>query len=267
MFKVNNLCVSLSNKEILKNLSFELPTGVFLSIVGPNGAGKSTLAKSLNTLIKPKANSKEIQLENKPIGDYSTKEIAQKVAFVPQNIDLSFDFPVLEFVLMSRYAHKKALSSYNHDDYEIAEDSLKLTDTLEFKNRSLQTLSGGEKQRVLIAAALAQKTQMIILDEPNSNLDPKHQDEIMQLLFKLNQENKISIIHITHELNHALQSSTHILALKKGEIAFWGSPKDFANTQVLNPIFDKEFSIHPHPRLKTPMIVSDLQLPNLSEPQ
>lgn len=265
MFKVNQLCVSLSNKEILKNISFELPPGVFLSIVGPNGAGKSTLAKSLNTLIKPKHNSTEIKLDNKALVEYSAKEIAQKVAFVPQNMDLSFDFPVLEFVLMSRYAHKKALSSYNQNDYKIAENSLKLTDTLEFKKRSLQTLSGGEKQRVLIAAALAQKTQIIILDEPSSNLDPKHQDEIMQLLYKLNKENKISIIHITHELNHAIQSSTHILALKKGEVAFWGSPEQFANTQILNPIFDKEFSIYPHPRLKTPMIVSDLHLSTAGE--
>lgn len=262
MFKVTNLCVSLSKKEILKNLSFELPTGVFLSIVGPNGAGKSTLAKSLNKLIKPKVNSQEIKLEGQAISNLSTKEIAQKVSFVPQNIDLSFDFPVLEFVLMSRYAHKKTLSNYNQNDFKIAEDSLKLTDTLEFKKRSLNTLSGGEKQRVLIAAALAQKTQMIILDEPNSNLDPKHQDEIMQLLYKLNKENNISIIHITHELNHALQSSTHILALKKGKIAFWGSPKDFVDTKILDPIFDKNFSIHPHPRLNTPMIVSDLNLSN-----
>lgn len=265
MFKVNNLCISFSQKKILKNLSFELPKGLFLSIVGPNGAGKSTLAKALNTLIKPKVNSDEILLDNKALSSYSSKEIAQKIAFVPQNIDLSFDFPVLEFVLMSRYAYKKSFSSYQKADYDIAEDSLKLTDTLEFKNRNLKTLSGGEKQRVLIAGALAQKTPLIILDEPNSNLDPRHQDEVMQLLFKLNQKNKISIIHITHELNHALQSSTHILAIKKGEVAFWGTPSEFADSKVLNPIFDKEFTIHPHPRLKTPMIVSDLNLNPLEE--
>jgi iron complex transport system ATP-binding protein len=260
MLKINNLCVELSNQKILNNLSFEIPQGVFLSIVGPNGAGKSTLAKSLNGLIKQKTKSKEIILDGKPLSDYTPREIALKISYVPQNIDLSFDYPVLDFVMMSRYPHKNTFESYSSQDYSIAKNSLLLTDSLEFKNRNFNTLSGGEKQRVLIAAALTQETSLIILDEPNANLDSKHQDEIMQLLFKLNTENSISIIHITHDLNHALQSSTHILALKDGSISFWGDPIHFAKTDILNPLFEKEFSICPHPRLNTPMIVSDLNL-------
>ena len=163
-------------RTILKNLSFEVTPGMFLAIAGPNGAGKSTLLNLLCGSLKPKSGATRI--DGAPINAYSTKELAKKVAVVRQEFVPVFEFSVIETVLMARTLYYQHIGFESKTDREIVTEAMEATDTAQFASRSLGSLSGGERQRVFIARALAQDTEILLLDEPTSFLDFKHQVEI-----------------------------------------------------------------------------------------
>ena len=183
LLKSINLSFSYGKRLVLKNINLTFESSEVVGIIGPNGAGKSTLLSLFQGLLFPSQG--QILLADKPLISYSRLEIAKKITLVPQFSNLLFPFTVMEVVLMGRHPFQGLFSFEDKNDIKIAETSLKLTDATIFRNRLFNELSGGEKQRVIIARALAQTTQIILLDEPTSSLDIKHQKFIYELLRSL----------------------------------------------------------------------------------
>ena len=220
---------------ILKDLSFEVSRGKFLAIAGPNGAGKTTLLNLLCGLLKPKAGF--IKISSAHIESYSVKELAQKVAVVRQEFVPVFDFRVEEVVAMARTPYLPAFGFEAKADREIIAEMLEMTDTTQFASRPLAQLSGGERQRVFIARALAQNTAVLLLDEPTSFLDLKHQVGIYDLLKKMQLEKGKTIVAITHDINLAAQYCDQVLLLGTAEDYYIGKAKDVFSTEQIEKVF------------------------------
>jgi len=211
IIKVENLSFGYTQGVILKDLSFEVTQGTFLAIVGPNGAGKTTLLNLLCGLLKPKAGSIEIDAAH--IESYSVKKLAQKLAVVRQEFVPVFDFTVAEMVSMARTPYLGTFGFESKTDKQFVAESLEMTDTRQFASRPLASLSGGERQRVFIARALAQNAAILLLDEPTSFLDLKHQVDIYDLLKRMQQEYGKTIVAVTHDINLAAQYCDEALLL------------------------------------------------------
>lgn len=221
--EVKNLKFGYKKNLVLKDLSFDIKKGMFLSIVGPNGSGKSTILKLLNNIYYTKSAS--ISIEGKDINSFKKKDLARKMALVPQDTIINYEFTVEEVVLMGRHPYKGRFEREDTNDFEIVEDALKLTDTLYLKNRMITEISGGERQRVLIARAIAQEPSIILLDEPTAHLDINHQVEILNLLQRLNKEKGTTIVLVIHDINLGIRYSDEIIMLNKGEILGRGRPE------------------------------------------
>ncbi len=232
----NNIHYRIKDKEILKNLSFAIPKGSITSIIGMNGSGKTTLLKLLCGIIKPTKG--EIAIDNKAVTDYSIKERSQKISIVFQSVDTDFDFSVEQIVLMGRMPYQTLLSSDKTEDFEICKQSMSATGTWHLRNRLINSLSGGEKQRVFIARALCSQTDIIMLDEPVANLDTKHQIEIMKLLRQIQKENNSTILIVLHDLSLAKKFSDYVLALKDGQMRFFDKQENVLTNENIKSLFE-----------------------------
>jgi iron complex transport system ATP-binding protein len=248
---VENVSVSLSGVKILNDLNFLLPQGAFVAIIGPNGAGKSTLLKTIIRIIKSKGN---IVVNGRALAARSQREIAQCFSYVPQDSTNALPFSVEEIVMMARYPSAGRFRLLRDSDQELVDSALKLTGTEKFRERRFSSLSGGERQKVLLAAAIAQGSEILLLDEPGSFLDPRFEGEIFDLLGRLHASGK-TIVLVTHDINRASLVSTHVLALKDGVIPFFGTTSEFLESGVLPVLFGTEFVFVPHPTCGTPMMV------------
>ena len=177
---------------------------------------------------------------------------------MPQTGELIPPFTVYEFVLMGRYPYLSPLSSPNKDDHEAVTEALMLTGTDEFAGRELSTLSGGERQKVFIAAALAQGSEIMLLDEPTTFLDPKHQYDILKILRKVN-EYGVTIISVTHDINHAVLFSRRILGIKEGKMVFDGPPEGIMKNETLYELYERSFTFIVHPKTGMPLILPDAE--------
>lgn len=238
MLEVKNLNFVIKEKPILNQVSFKLEKGKFYALLGPNGSGKSTLLKSLAGIFsKPEG---EIFLDGKSLSDFSQKEVAQKLAFVPQENFFPFSFTVLEVVLMGRFAHQKALAFDSAEDVRLAKLALQEVYASYLETRMIDTLSGGEKQRVILARALAQNPEILILDEPTTHLDVKFQKETYVLLKKLVEEKKITVLCVMHDPNWASLFCDEVLFLKDGKLVNFGKVEDLINPSMIQSVFDVE---------------------------
>lgn len=212
IIEVENLSFSYSPQStVLKNINFEVMPGAFLAIAGPNGAGKSTLLNLLCGMLVPKSGT--IRIDAIAIESYKTEALAKKIAVVRQEFVPVFGFSVIEMVLMARTPHFGQLGFESKADREIVNKALSATDTAQFALRPLGSLSGGERQRVFIARALAQNTAILLLDEPTSFLDLKHQVGIYDLLKAAQLEKGKTIVTVTHDINLSAQYADEVLLL------------------------------------------------------
>ena len=253
ILEVRDMCFAIQGKSILHNVSFALNSNQFIALLGPNGAGKTTLLKCLNRLHTNSTG--QIKLNNIKINQYSQKEIAKWISYVPQSNQCSIPFTVDEFLKMARYPYTDIFSRLTSNDYQAINQAFELTDTNSLRTRMISTLSGGEQQMVLIAAALAQETRILLLDEPTVFLDPQHEQAICKILKNIRQKKCLSIIMVTHDINLASLISDHIIALKQGEIHFSGSPDEIMHNNILEKIYQNTFLFVKHPQTDTPMIV------------
>ncbi len=197
MLRINNLSFSYDgNVNVINNLSLDIKKGDFLAITGPNGAGKTTLMKILTGINSPYSAS--IQLEGDELSGITPKERAKIIAEVAQNINITYPLTALELVLTGRAPHMNGLFE-SAKDIEVALECMKLTSSVDFADIPVTKLSGGQRQRVMIARALSQEPRLLLLDEPTSSLDAQYQTEIMDLLKKLNKENGLTIMMVTHD--------------------------------------------------------------------
>ncbi|HUT30579.1 MAG TPA: ABC transporter ATP-binding protein [Sedimentisphaerales bacterium] len=241
IIEVENLSFAYAREPILRNLTFAVPRGAFLAIAGPNGAGKTTLLNLLCGLIKPNAGS--ITLDAADLNTYSVKSLARKVALVRQEFVPVFDFTVAQVVAMARTPYSNILSFESEHDRTIVAEALRMTNTARFAARTLRELSGGERQRVFIARALAQDTPILLLDEPTSFLDYKHQVAIYDLLKRMQLEKGKTIVTVTHDINLAAQYCDQALLIGPDNSYLIGTTADvFSSSRIENVFGVKTFT-------------------------
>lgn len=239
VISVSNLSLTLGGTPILKGVTFKAERGSFVAIAGPNGAGKSTLLKCVGGLRRNFAG--EIEIDGQSIKSMSKKEIARRIAWVHQTSSGVFPFTVREFAGMSRYPWHGPFEGLSERDEEIIVESLAEAGVSDLSERSMSSLSGGERQRALIAAALAQGTDILFLDEPTSFLDYKHQLETLEIIESVNRDRGMTVVMVTHDINLATHGADEIIAIKSGELVWRGKPSEFVTGGTLSDIFETEF--------------------------
>jgi iron complex transport system ATP-binding protein len=237
---------------VIKDVSVEIEPGEFFVIIGPNGAGKTTLLKALAGL-HPLFEG-DIHIQQRPISDYSRKELARTLALVPQQINADFPFTVAETVLMGRYAHLGLLSVEGKQDLQLAEQAMAFTEVLHLAGRRLGQLSGGERQRVIIARAICQQSKILLLDEPTASLDPAHQLRIMDLMERLREKQQITIVMVSHDLNLASTYADRLLLLKDGAVEKIGTPRQVLTRELLSQSYGCTLLVDENPLLGTPRV-------------
>jgi iron complex transport system ATP-binding protein len=221
-------------------------------IVGPNGTGKTTLLKLLYRLVLPQKG--QILIDGKDLTLMTRREISRKIAVVSQETQINFPFVALEIVLMGRSPHLKGLQFERKRDFDIATNAMELTDTLEIAHRPFNELSGGEKQRIFIARAVAQETDLILLDEPTANLDIRHQVQFYNLMTTLNTEKSITIVTVSHEINLASEFCKNILLLNEGSVFALGKPGDVITKNNIEAVYQTPVLVDQNPETKAPRV-------------
>jgi iron complex transport system ATP-binding protein len=215
-------------EPVLKQVDLEIAAGAFIGVIGPNGCGKSTLLRAAAGNLP--LTRGQVMLEGRPLGDYTRRHLARKVAVVPQETRVDFDFSVRQMVMMGRYPFIGRFSRANPADFAATEQAMAWAQVGALSQRSITRLSGGERQRVVIARALAQEAELLLLDEPTNHLDINHQIEIFELLQRLNRQQGLTLMCITHDLNLAAHYCQWLVLMHQGQILEQGNP-----AQVLRP--------------------------------
>ncbi|MBU3574112.1 ABC transporter ATP-binding protein (plasmid) [Priestia aryabhattai] len=249
-----NLDLSYDDIQIVKNLNLQIPTSKITAIIGSNGCGKSTTLRALARILAPKNGT--VYLDGKAISKQSTKEIAKKMAILPQQPEAPSGITVFELITYGRFPHQKGFGKLSDQDRKIIEWALNITEMTSFKNRPIDALSGGQRQRAWIAMALAQQTDLILLDEPTTYLDLAHQLEILKLLENLNKQEGRTIVMVLHDLNLAARFADYIVAMRDGVIVREGKPETVITSEVLKEVFQIDAEIVKDPRNDTPVCLT-----------
>jgi iron complex transport system ATP-binding protein len=232
--------------RVVDGVSLDVARGELVGILGPNGSGKTTLLKMLSGPLTPTAGT--IHLDGRPLDAWPRRALARHVALVPQETHAPFDFTVLDIVLMGRFPHLGAFALEGPADLAIARQALVSTGTAEFETRSFSTLSGGEKQRVVIASALAQAPELLLLDEPTASLDIGHQLEVQVLLRRLNRDHGVTMVLSTHDLNFAAALCRQLILLRNGRVVAQGPTGDVLTPETVKALYGVEADVQRHPR-------------------
>lgn len=240
-----NISFRYTNKPVINDVSFALDEARIVAVIGPNGSGKTTLLKILNATLFP--NTGQMFIESRDTRHWSRQEIARTVAIVPQESPAIFSFFAEEIVMMGRFPHLHSWAFENKKDYRIAREAMTKTDSLSFAHCRFNELSTGERQRVLIARALAQEPKILLLDESTVFLDLKHQAQFLSLLRELNREQHLTVIFVTHDVNLAAQNADQILLLYSGKKYAIGTPADVLTAQNIKEVYDVDVGIDQNP--------------------
>ena len=235
MIEIKNLQAGYDKTIILPNISLTIPRNKITALIGQNGCGKSTLLKTISRILP--AQKGTISLDGKDMQKMSHKEIAKKMAVLPQSPTAPEYLTVKELVSYGRFPYQKPLSSLTKEDHEIISWAMEKTGVYDWKDHKVSALSG-QRQRAWIAMVLAQKSDILILDEPTTYLDISYQLEILELLKELNLEHQLTVVMVLHELNHAAKFADHIIGLKKGTLIFEGAPMEVITKENLNKLYD-----------------------------
>ena len=230
-----------TGENVLDGVNFSAGVGKMVCVLGPNGSGKTTLLRCL--LGQLKGNAGSILLNSSPVGGYSPRSLARKVAYVPQFPVSAFAFTVRQIVLMGRYAHTGAMGLTGEKDQAVAKQAMIMTTTLEFADRTLDELSGGEAQRVMIARALAQQPEVLLLDEPTSHLDVRNQLGIYRMMVRLAHDWPMAVICVCHDINMAGRFADELVLMRHGKIIANGPPEKVIRADVLKETYDVEVEI------------------------
>ncbi|MCM8791762.1 MAG: ABC transporter ATP-binding protein [Candidatus Omnitrophica bacterium] len=253
LLKVESIFGGYKDNEVIKGISFEVNKNDFLGIIGPNASGKSTLLRLISKVLAPTKG--HVFWQNRDLSRVSLREFSQNVAFVAQETKIYFSYSVWEIVLMGRIPHLKRLQTETKKDRSVVENALLLTDTLELRNKFFETLSSGERQRVLIARALAQEPKLLILDEPTAHLDIKHQIHIMDLIKRLNQTEGLTVLTVLHDLNLASHYCTRLILLNEGRIVKQGSVFEVLTYNNLETVYKTPVLVKENPLTGKPFII------------
>ncbi len=245
MLDVKSICCGYGQTDVLKDVSFSVEKGECIGIIGPNGSGKSTLLKTMSRILKPSSGS--VVLLDKRLDQYSSKELARNMAVVPQDANVEFDFSCLDIVAMGRSPHLKRFEFEGKKDTDIVRQSMELTNTWSLRDRPYSQVSGGERQRLTIARALAQQPSVLLLDEPVSHLDIEHQIEVLDLVERLKKDQGIMVVMILHDLNLAARYCDRLILLSGNSILAAGKPDEVLTEPNIACAFHARVLIRKHP--------------------
>lgn len=245
MFQLSNIQIVRGGRQILAIDQLNIPTNELTVVLGHNGSGKSTLVNLLSGQMSPDKGSVELNGQN--LSSLKTKELAKQIAYLPQKLPASAGLTVEELVRLGRFPWRGALGRWNAEDKQIISQAMQRTGVTPFAQALADDLSGGERQRAWVSMLLAQQSPILILDEPTSALDVHHQFQLMALLSELNKTENVGIIVILHDLNLALRYATHIVALKKGQIAFEGKADMLLDEARLSELYESPITLIDHP--------------------
>jgi iron complex transport system ATP-binding protein len=252
LIDIRAISLQYGSCRVINRVSVQIAQGEFFIIIGPNGAGKTTLLKALSGL-HPLIEG-DVLVRQRSIKDYSKKELARTLALVPQQVNADFPFTVAETVLMGRYPHLGFPAVESSKDLELAEQAMAFTEVMHLAGRRLGQLSGGERQRVIIARALCQQSKILLLDEPTASLDPAHQLRIMDLMERLREQEQITVIMVSHDLNLAATYADRLLLLKNGAVEKIGPPRQVITGEQLRQSYDCSLLVDENPLLGTPRV-------------
>ena len=252
LYQVSDVGFKYETDWILRGITFQIEEGEFLGIIGPNGSGKTTLLKLLSRLLSPREG--KITFQGRSLDSWNHRELVREVGVVPQDITILYPLTVLEIVLMGRAPYASLLGFDETRDIRIAEEMLDRVGLSHISGRPVSSISGGERQMVFIARALAQQAGLLLLDEPTAYLDITHQISIHGLLRQLNAESGLTVITVSHDLNLASQYCSRLILLSKGEIYVQGRPDAVITTGNIKDVYGCHSLVDPHPVTGTPRI-------------
>lgn len=245
--------IGYDKRVIAERLSVGIPDRSFTVIVGPNACGKSTLLRALARLLKP--SSGEVVLDGRQIHAYKAREVAQRLGLLPQSSIAPDGITVADLVARGRYPHQKLLRQWSKEDEAAVVDAMQATRVTSLSRRLVDELSGGQRQRVWVAMVLAQKTPILLLDEPTTFLDIAHQIELLDLLADLNRRGGQTVVAVLHDLNHACRYATHLIAMRNGRVVAEGRPADIVTPELVERVFGLASVIIDDPVSGTPLVI------------
>jgi len=248
-----SLTLGYGDRTIIEGLDLLVPPGRITAIVGANGCGKSTLLRALARLIPPRAG--QVLLDGAPLHARASKEVARTLGLLPQSPIAPEGIAVADLVGRGRHPHQRLLARWSTHDYEVVAEALKATGIQDLADRSVDELSGGQRQRVWIAMALAQETDILLLDEPTTFLDVAHQVDVLDLLTDLNRERGTTIVMVLHDINLAARYADHLFALRAGRIVAAGSPNEVVSGELIRDVFDLDALVVPDPVSGSPIVL------------
>lgn len=238
ILKAEKLQAGYENRIVFQDLDFAVSTGKITTIIGPNGCGKSTLLKTMGRILKPRQGA--VYLHGQDLSRLDTKMIARKLALLPQSPAAPGELKVEELVSYGRFPHRRRMQQPTANDQAIIEWAMEVTQVAPYRQRKIGNLSGGERQKVWLSMALAQETQILLLDEPTTYLDMSHQLEVLKIVEQLNRRQQCTVVMVLHDINHAARFSHEIVAMREGAIIASGTPMEVITPEVLRRVFQIE---------------------------
>jgi iron complex transport system ATP-binding protein len=248
-----DLTLAYENRIVVDGLDLEIPDGQVTVVVGPNACGKSTLLRALGRLLKPRRGA--VLLDGAELAGVSRKQIARTVGVLPQSPTPPDGITVADLVARGRQPHQKWWQQWSEEDQRATAEALERTATADLAERPVDELSGGQRQRAWIAMALAQDTDLLLLDEPTTYLDIAHQVEVLDLIRQLNHERGRTVVAVLHDLNQAARYADHIVAMKAGRIVAQGPPRDVVTAELVQEVFGLASVVVPDPVTGGPLVV------------
>jgi len=242
---LQQLGFSYRTHAVLQDINLEIPHQSLLALIGPNGSGKTTLLRVMSKALR--AQQGTVLLDGRPLVSFSARKLAQKLAVISSEQHFEFPFSVADVVAMGRFPHLNRLERMSDRDWKIVDEAMERTCVLDFRNRSISQLSSGEKQRVLIARAIAQQPSILILDEPNAHLDINHQIAIFNLLRTLNRQHQMTVIVVLHDLSAAAAFCETMVLLHRGRIVRTGTPAEVITEELIQQTYGAEVVVFPSP--------------------
>lgn len=235
ILQIRDTSFAYDRETVLHSISMTVDPGEFIGVIGPNGSGKSTLLKLMGGVLTTKPG--KLFFRGKDYQDYARKQLARSITWVPQDHPMVFPFKVSEIVLMGRHPYLSAFTFEGEEDIEIARSAMERTQTLQFAQRGFNEISGGEKQRVVIAGAIAQEPEVMILDEPTSALDIKYQIQILNILKQLNEDENMTVVLAMHDLHLAAKFCNRLILLDQGRLFQDGKPEDVLQKENIESVY------------------------------
>lgn len=250
--RAEHVTLAYDRTDVVHDLSVTIPRASFTVIIGPNGCGKSTLLRALARTLRPRTG--EVLLDGEPLARLRSRDVARRLALLPQSPLAPEAITVGDLVARGRYPHQGLLRQWSAADATAVTDAMHATEVTELRDRLVSTLSGGQRQRVWLAMALAQQTDLLLLDEPTTFLDIAHQFEVMDLCARLHEDGR-TLVAVLHDLNQAARYATHLVAMKDGRVVAEGTPAEVVTPERIAEIFDLVCRVVEDPETGTPMVI------------